>query len=244
MSGPADAMNERERRPHTGADSIGHPRPPRSGSTVPTPPASTFQTVVSLIQAVAWPSIVALAFLRFEGPLTQLVGRTNEATFKGPGGTELTLKAFVASGEQKIVDEVTLVQATPLPVVTLQDAPKGSPSDIPSLIAKGIQALDFTYLLISPLASMSLPLRKFVDVTTASTIQTSGDRTLQPQFFVARREGRADPNALGAGSGAHRAGPGADGAGNGTGGQALWAAEDAGQFLGAALAGPEIQPRG
>jgi hypothetical protein len=106
------------------------------------PPTSTFQTFVSLVQALAWPIIVIVIFLLFEGPVARLVDRTSSGTVKVPGGAELTFAAIVASGKQEISGQVT--QVTPLPVTRIQEATKGGVSEIHQRIEEKTQALDFT----------------------------------------------------------------------------------------------------
>src|SRR6185437_2649359 len=86
------------------------------------PPTSTFQTFVLLVQALAWPLIVIIILLLFEGPVARLVDRTSSGTVKIPGGAELTFAAIVASGKEEISGQVT--QVTPLPVTRIQEAAK------------------------------------------------------------------------------------------------------------------------
>jgi hypothetical protein len=105
-------------------------------------PASTFQTFVSLVQALAWPILIIIIVLLFEGPVTRLVDRTSGGTVKVPGGAELTFEAIVASGKQEIKGQVN--ELTPLPVTPIHEATKGGVSEIAQRINEKTQALDFT----------------------------------------------------------------------------------------------------
>ena len=75
--------------------------------------SSTFQTVVSLIQALVWPSVIVGLIFMFKDPVTKLVDRTNITKATMPGGVELTFAAavIVHAGKQEIAAQGALLNS-------------------------------------------------------------------------------------------------------------------------------------
>ena len=103
---------------------------------------STFQTFVSLIQALAWPVIIFFIALQFSEPGKKLLDQISSGSIKA-AGAELTFEAIVQSGNQNITQQVTTIQTTPLPIMSIDEAEKSNVESIPQFIQKQVQALDF-----------------------------------------------------------------------------------------------------
>lgn len=90
---------------------------------------TTFQTFVSLVQALVWPAIVIIMMIVLRTPVTSLVNRTNITKATLPGGAEFTFAAvIVQSGRQEIA-----AQVAPLPVTPIERGNKGIPRSDPGL---------------------------------------------------------------------------------------------------------------
>jgi hypothetical protein len=74
----------------------------------------------------------------------KLLDRISSGSIKA-GGAEVAFEALVQSAAtQDVSQQVTAMQVTPLPLVSIEEAEKAAIADIPQFIQRKVQVLDFT----------------------------------------------------------------------------------------------------